>query len=256
MVLIYLGVLLASALMLVGAYLFVALNHKYPKSIGLLLGLSGGLLLGIIFFGILPETFEIMESAFGESALWVMMLALAGGSLFIILFEKMIPVQHHHDLSPDEAEHHEHHRLIYIILAAFGFHSLFELLSILVAGNTDPVLAWFLILVIGLHNIPIGFVIIAQLETLECSKKRCFLLIGGLAVAESVLAVVCYLILLPFITPAFQGILLGMTGGIMLYLVFDELLPSIYKDSERHHVNYMIILGVLLMFFFLHLAGH
>ena len=74
--------------------------------------------------------------------------------------------------------------------------------------------------------------------------------------AEALLAIVCYLILMPFITTAFQGVLLAMTGGIMLYLVFDELLPKIYQDEEQHHVNYMIILGVLLMYVFLQLAGH
>ena len=232
MIQIYFGVLVAAAMMLVGGYIFVTLNKKYPKSIGLLLGLSGGFLLGIIFFGIIPEAHEILEEAF-DAPLWVMAAALTGGALFIILFEKMIPVQHHHDLVPGEREHHGHHQLVYIILVA-----------------------WFMIIVIGLHNIPIGFVIIAQLETLECSQKKCLLLIGGLAVAEALLAIVCYLILMPFITTAFQGVLLAMTGGIMLYLVFDELLPKIYQDEEQHHVNYMIILGVLLMYVFLQLAGH
>ena len=134
MIQIYFGVLVAAAMMLVGGYIFVTLNKKYPKSIGLLLGLSGGFLLGIIFFGIIPEAHEILEEAF-DTPLWVMAAALTGGALFIILFEKMIPVQHHHDLVPGEREHHGHHQLVYIILAAFGFHSLFELLSILVAGN-------------------------------------------------------------------------------------------------------------------------
>ena len=45
MIQIYFGVLVAAAMMLVGGYIFVTLNKKYPKSIGLLLGLSGGFLL-------------------------------------------------------------------------------------------------------------------------------------------------------------------------------------------------------------------
>ena len=61
MIQIYFGVLAAAAMMLVGGYIFVTLNKKYPKSIGLLLGLSGGFLLGIIFFGIIPEAHEILE---------------------------------------------------------------------------------------------------------------------------------------------------------------------------------------------------
>ncbi|MEG0379211.1 MAG: ZIP family metal transporter [Eubacterium sp.] len=256
MIQIYFGILIAAAMMLAGGWVFIALNKKYPKSIGLLLGLSGGFLLGIIFFGIIPEAAEMLEVVFEDKSIWMLSASLAGGALFLILFEKMIPVQHHHDLSEHEVEHHDHNRLIYIILAAFGFHSLFELVSILVAGNADPVLAWFLIVVIGMHNIPIGFVIIAQLEALDCSMKKSLLLIGGLAVLETGVAVICYLLLMPFITDAFQGILLGMTAGIMIYLVFDELLPTIYKDEEQHHVNYAIIIGVLAMLLSLNFMGH
>ncbi|MEF9918015.1 MAG: hypothetical protein RR790_01960, partial [Eubacterium sp.] len=59
-----------------------------------------------------------------------------------------------------------------------------------------------------------------------------------------------------FITEAFQGILLGMTAGIMIYLVFDELLPKIYHDEEQHHVNYAIVIGILMMLILLNLTGH
>lgn len=256
MMILYAGVLAATFMMLVGGIIFVALNRRYPKSVSILLGISAGFLLGIIFFGVIPESAEILEDVYAGAHWLAASISMVAGALFIILFEKMIPVQHHHDLDSHEAEHHTHKNMIWILLTAFGFHSLFELLSILVTGNADPVLAWSMVVVIGLHNIPIGFVILPQLESFGCSVRKSFLLLFALAVAETLLAVLCYLLLLSFITEALQGILLGMTGGIMLYLVFDELLPKIYQEEEQHHVNYAIILGAVLMFLFIHLMGH
>lgn len=37
----------------------------------------------------------------------------------------------------------------------------------------------------------------------------------------------------------------------MIYLLFDELLPQIYKDVDQHETaNYAIIIGAILMFAF------
>ena len=55
MIQIYFGVLAAAAMMLVGGYIFVTLNKKYPKSIGLLLGLSGGFYWALSFSALSPR---------------------------------------------------------------------------------------------------------------------------------------------------------------------------------------------------------
>jgi len=41
----------------------------------------------------------------------------------------------------------------------------------------------------------------------------------------------------------------------MIYLLFDELLPQIYKDVDQHETNYAIIIGAILMFAFLNVVG-
>ncbi len=220
---------LAAALMMVaGGLIFLKLNEKYPQSITLLTGLSGGFLLAIIFFGIIPEAHEMLEAASPQQVMWLLPLCVAAGAALIILFEKVLPVQHHHDLVDHEAEHHthenlfyivlaafglhslfelsliilfekvlpvqhhhdlvdheaEHHtheNLFYIVLAAFGLHSLFELLSVLIAGHADLTMGLLLALVIGIHNIPIGFIIMAQLQAVGCPIKRIIAGLGDLS---------------------------------------------------------------------------
>ncbi|MDO4287905.1 MAG: ZIP family metal transporter [Eubacterium sp.] len=254
----YLGIFAATLMMVAGGWIFIALNRKFPKAVDILLAASAGLLLGMVFFGILPEAWELFSEAFGAHSTLGFTAAVALGVVFIVVFEKLIPVHHHEEV--DEAAVHHHHRdrrqMTAVILLAFGFHSLFELLSILVTGGAEPALAWGLALVIGLHNIPIGFVISAQMELFEVKGGRCLGLLAGLAAAETALAALVFAALTPWVTPQVQGILLSMTAGIMVYLVFDELLPKVYREEDQHAVNYTVILGILAMLAFIKITGH
>ena len=254
----YLGILAATLMMVAGGWIFIALNRRFPKAVDLLLAASAGLLLGMIFFGILPEAWELFGQAFGEHGALGFTAAVAGGVLVIVLFEKVIPVHHHEEV--DEAELHHHHRdkgrMTAVLLLAFGFHSVFELLSILVAGQAEPMLAWGLALVIGLHNIPIGFVISAQMELFGVKGGRTLWILAGLAVMETAVTGVIFAALTPWVTPQLESILLAMTAGIMIYLVFDELLPKVYREEDQHAVNYTVILAILAMLAFIKLMGH
>lgn len=262
--LIFFGILFCALMMLIGAFIYAGLTQKFPETIDVLMGLSAGLLLGIIFLGIIPEATEMIHESFAtyhDSIGLITILAVGAGALFIIIFERLLPVQHHHDLDHElrhnEIEEHSNRRnLPLVLLVAFGLHSFFELFSILIVGEANVTLAWGLILVIGLHNIPIGFIILSQLEGFGVSQKKSFLYIIFLALAEAMAAVIFYLLLSTFITDAIQGIVLGATSGMMLYIVFDELLPEIYGKTEQHHINYAVIIGVLLMLFFLTSFGH
>ncbi|MGL6293178.1 ZIP family metal transporter [Eubacterium aggregans] len=164
-------------------------------------------------------------------------------------------MQHHHDLSPQEAVYHTRDRLFYITLIAFGLHSLFELISVLIAGDSDMTVGMLLALVIAIHNIPIGFIIVAQLDALGIAPRKTKKGMVALVVAQSALAILCYWLLSFIITAAIQGILLAVTAGVMLYLLFDELLPGIYREEDQHHINYAILAGALVMLLFLNLVG-
>lgn len=255
MVQFYLGIFIASLITLLGAMLFGLLNRRYPKSVDFLQGLSAGMLLSVVFFGIIPESTQYLEQTFNGLYIWIFLISLGAGALVLPSFEKLLPVQHHHEF--EDLNHHEKSRgLAFVLLAAFGIHSVFELVAILVTGSTNPVLGWSLILIIGLHNIPIGFIIYAQLKSFDYSARKIFMMILGLIIIQCVIAGLIYLILLSFIGGKFMGVLLGITAGVMLYLNFDELLPQIYKDENQHSVNASIIIGIMLMYLVISLGGH
>jgi ZIP family zinc transporter len=250
----YFGIFFASFMTLFGVWLYEGLNHRFPKWVDLLQGLSAGMLLAVIFFGIMPEATEMLEKGFGQCQILITAVSMAAGALLLPGFEKILPVKHHHDF--EDSHQHKPPSVIYIVLGAFGIHSLFELLAILVAGSSNPVLGWTLVLIIAIHNIPIGFIINTQLKAFGLPVKRVSLMVFGLIMVQCLMAVIIYVVMLPFVTQSLTGILLGMTSGMMLYLTFDELLPQIYKDEHQHAVNASIIAGLLGMYFILAVGGH
>lgn len=249
----YFGIFLASLMTLLGVWLYQVLNHRFPKWVDLLQGLSAGMLLAVIFFGIIPEASEMLAEGFAQGQILITAVSMAAGALLLPGFEKMLPVKHHHDF--ENTHHHKPQSVTYIVLGAFGIHSLFELLAILVAGSSNPVLGWTLVLIIAIHNIPIGFIINTQLKAFGLPVKQVSLMVFGLIMVQCLMAVIIYALMLPFVSQGLTGILLGMTAGIMLYLTFDELLPQIYKEENQHTVNACIIAGLLGMYFILAVSG-
>ena len=62
----YVGIFFASLMTLLGVWLYEGLNYRFPKWVDLLQGLSAGMLLAVIFFGIIPEATEILAAGFAQ----------------------------------------------------------------------------------------------------------------------------------------------------------------------------------------------
>ena len=60
-------------------------------------------------------------------------------------------------------------------------------------------------------------------------------------------AIIGYLILLPFLTPAVLAATLAFVAGVMIYISLDELLPMAHRYGHGHLVIIGIVLGMLVM---------
>jgi ZIP family zinc transporter len=65
--------------------------------------------------------------------------------------------------------------------------------------------------------------------------------------AEPVGAIVAWLFLAPFLTPALLGALLAFTAGIMIYISLDELLPMAKEYGHEHYGIIGVFAGMALM---------
>ncbi|MGL4606728.1 MAG: ZIP family metal transporter [Eubacteriaceae bacterium] len=251
----YFGILICSLMMLVGGGLHWVIKRRKKRNVDLLQGFSAGMLLAIIFVGIIPEALHELQGVFSQNYHFFLVGSMGLGALILPGFEKILPVQHHHDFINDRDEQKSKRDLL-VLLAAFGIHSTFELFAILVTGESNPLFGWSLVVVIGLHNIPIGFIIFSQLEKFEYETKKTFMFVAILGIVQWVFSLLLYFLFLPYLGGRLTGVLLGITSGILLYLTFDELLPQIYKENKQHSVNASIIVGILAMTFIILLEIH
>ncbi len=234
--------LLASLAALTGCY--AALRSR--NWLNLTLALTTGVVLGLVTFDLLPEIFEISQSA-GLDTVWPM-IALTVGFLMFHLFERFVPL---HESSEARYEPHRHPKLGVARALALTGHSFLDGLSIGVAFQvSSEVGAAVAIAVVG-HRFADGFdtttFMLFHNTKLKNIKRWLAVVIlmpilGGLSslvftLSESALA-----------------IYLGFFAGLLLYIAASNLLPQAHSEESSRKSFGLTVLGVILIFIVTRLA--
>lgn len=106
-------------------------------------------------------------------------------------------------------------------------------------ASVDIVFGIAIAVAIAIHNIPEGFCIALPIYFATQDKKKSifYAFIAGLA--EPFGALLTYFILRPFISNTVLGVILAAVAGIMVYISFDELLPT-----ARRYGGHMSLFGL------------
>jgi len=219
-----------------------AFPHKWNDAI---LGYCAGIMLAAATIGlILPAA----QTA-GIEKWWLILLGVIAGMAFLSLLDFVTP--HLHKITGlDKEEHMNNASLDHILLfvLAIALHKLPEGIAAGVGFNapsTDN--AWTVTFGIALQNIPEGMVVIAPLLIAGVSKIRTFFIALSIAMLEIVGVWMGYaltsisLVLLPG--------LLAMTGGAMLYVVSDEMIPETHAHGYEQIASYALVLGFVTLVF-------
>jgi len=119
-------------------------------------------------------------------------------------------------------------------------------------ASVDLVFGLSIAIAIAIHNIPEGFSIALPIYHSTKSKKKAlsYALLAGLA--EPVGALLTYLILYPYLNDHVLGMMLAVVAGIMVYVSFDELLPTARRYG-KHISLFGLVCGMILMAFSLYI---
>ena len=130
---------------------------------------------------------------------------------------------------------------------AITIHNFPEGLATFTSALTDPSLGISIAVAVAIHNIPEGIAVSVPIYYATGSKKKAFgySFLSGLA--EPIGAVVGYLILRAVFNELIFGILFASVAGIMVYISFDELLPSAEEYGEHPLTIYGLIAGMAVM---------
>lgn len=223
-------------------------------------GFSAGVMLYVSFVEIFPKATEsIAERHPLEWANWLTVLGFFGGIVGILLIDLLIPkAENPHEVrSQDQVEElHAHSpelsrskllRTGMFTALAIGVHNFPEGLATFMATLQDPSLGIAIAVAIALHNIPEGISVSVPIYYATGSKRLAFRysLLSGLT--EPVGAVVGYLLLRPFLTPALMGGLFAAVAGIMVYISLDQLLPASRAFGKGHDTLMGLMGGMVVM---------
>ncbi len=222
------------------------------------LGFSGGVMLYISFVELLAGANTSLRALHGAHKGALLALgAFFGGMLLAALIDKMIPSEENpHEIHGVEdldnakltaANQRKLGRSGLLFALAIGIHNFPEGLATFAAGMSSPELGISIAIAIGMHNIPEGIAVSVPLYYASGNRHKAFVASCLTGFAEPAGALVGCLFLAPFLTETLLQTIFALVAGIMVYITFDELLPTAERYGEHHIALYGLIGGMLLM---------
>jgi ZIP family zinc transporter len=226
----------------------IAYFIKKPKTIYLSfsLGFSAGVMIYVSFVELLPRAVITVGQFTSVIAFFI-------GILLIALIDMMIPESrnpHHFKEMPDVLALKVDKALLRTGLftaLAIAIHNFPEGMATFGTTLSDARLGIVIALAIAIHNIPEGISVSVPLFYATGDRKKAFRYSFLAGLAEPAGAVIGFVILLPFLSPALLSSLLAFVAGIMVYISIDELLPMAHRYGHSHTVILGFILGMALM---------
>jgi len=210
------------------------------------LGLSAGVMIYVSFVELLP----MATGAIGE--LWSVLVFFLG-ILFIGAIDLLVPEpQNPHNFQgmAEPEDPHQDRQLMrtgLLTALAIGIHNFPEGLATFAAALSNLRLGTFIAIAIAIHNIPEGIAVSVPVFYATGSKNKAFVYSFLSGISEPVGALIGYLILMPFLTPALLAAILSFIAGIMIYISLDELLPVAHRYGHGHLVIGGIVIGMAIM---------
>ena len=208
----------------------------------LVLGLSAGLLLGLVGFDLLPEIFEMNSSDLG--GVKTISIALISGFLFLHFLEQF--VGSHEPAESDYGHDHKHAVEIAGVVGAIAMagHIFLDGVALALAFKVSTELGIAVFIAMIVHAFSDGLNTVALLiKTNQWREKGKYLLgldavarIGGAAIGSALT-----------VSDANLAIYLAAFSGIVIYLATSHILPEAHSKHPSKVTMVATLSGVVIM---------
>ena len=213
---------------------------RYRDKLHLILGLTAGVILGVVAFDIFPEIIELIETTRVESI--YPMIALVGGFLLFHILEKTLLLHHEHE---DTYGDHKHPHVGVLSALALAGHSFLDGVGIGLGFQVSSVAGILIALAVISHDFSDGLNTVSLMLAHKNTSKKAlwFLLVDALAPILGGLSTLLF-----SIPDSFLVVYLGFFAGFLLYIGASDILPEAHSHRSSYKTILMTILGVLLIF--------
>lgn len=230
-----------------GGFIGLLFIKKTDAVLSCLLSFSGGVMMSIVFFDLIPEAMEL-------SSVPYTVFSVIGGVMCIWIVNHLtdiIPNKHkiyiRSVLYPKDQAFKNYSKSMlksgFLMFSAIALHNFPEGIVIGAGGIYSETMGWMLAVLIAIHDIPEGISICVPLIEGGMNRTRAILLtaLSGLPTFFGGFIG----IILGSINDRFIAGFLALAGGAMLYVTFVEILPRSFLMSRRYGPAVWSIAGVL-----------
>lgn len=247
----YLGIAVA-VITVLGTALGGLLALRTRDKMHLLLGFSGGLLLGLAAFDLIPEVFELNdEHVFNVPTV---MVCLVVGFLLLHIIERISGA--HEPVETEYVHDHQHSHGItagYIGAAAMVLHVFLDGVAIGLSFQVSNALGVAVAIAVVAHAFTDGLNTVALLVNAGNWKKQSVYLLAVDGIARlSGAAFGTYIL----IDDRFVSLYLALFAGMLIYLATSHILPEAHSKHPSRLTLLSTIFGVALMFVIINVAHH
>lgn len=229
---------LISLSMFIGTLIVFFVDNKKEKMLGNLLGFSCGIIIALLVFDIFSEVIEELNF------LWLIVLAIVGYFISKSL-DRLVPAHEVHSHNKKEKNNNLFHVGI-ITFIGIMLHNITEGIALftILEHNTNILMPFVIGIII--HNIPLGIALSSPMYYSTNNKRKTLLYTLFAVLSTLIGGIIGFLFTDLFVKFNLPIYILGITAGMMSYVVIDELLPTARKYNKNF--IYSVILGILAMF--------
>jgi len=216
---------------------FFALRLK--DSLHLILGFSAGAVIGVAFFDLLPEAFNLAQRSGGARA----PLFIALGFIGYMLLDRIIFFNAQHEAHSDDVHAHTHSGLLGA--GSLALHSLLDGLAIGLSFQVSSVVGTIVTIAVLTHDFSDGINTVSMVLKGGGTRKEAlmWLLIDAAAPVVGIFSTLFFVL-----SESMLASLLAIFCGFFIYIGASDLLPESHHQHPKALTSALTILGITVMY--------
>lgn len=213
---------------------------KNSKRMHYILGFTAGVILGVIAFDILPETFALAQKHHIDPT--KPMIALVVGFLLFHIIEKSLLIHHAHE---HEYGKHKHPQVGIMSALALSGHSFLDGVGIGLGYQIDPTVGVAVAIAVIGHDFADGLNTVSLMLSHKNPIKRAtkFLLLDAIAPVLGAFSTLFFTL-----SDVNLVLYLGFFAGFLLYIGASDILPQAHEENSSRRTIALTVLGAAFMF--------
>jgi ZIP family zinc transporter len=237
----------------IGSALALFARRTNTRFLSAALGFSAGVMIYVSFVEILADARGSLVLELGaRSGAWVSVLAFFGGIGLTALIDRLVPATENphevHRVEEMQRRPDAHlMRMGLVSAAAIALHNFPEGIATFVAVLDNPRLGASIAAAVALHNIPEGIAVAVPVFYATGSRGKAFAWSFLSGLSEPLGALAAWWLLAGLAGVVLRGVLFAAVAGVMVFISFDELLPTAREYGEPHVAVYGLVSGMAVM---------